>query len=382
MTTRKKPFILLSEAAGILVQVLTAVHAIGPANCTVVISRETRHFSITNMTSQSIQANFDGSDDDYLVTAINRLAMEMPDLTVIPCDCPAERVVDRIGPRLNASVIPAPNAAMLDCFDDKWEFYQFCKKHGLNVPPARLVACKQDIDFHELSGELGLPIVFKPLNQAGSAGVQVIYSEQEYQKKIVEADDYQFAPLLVQQYVRGLDIGLNLLAIHGRITAIAVQQRDLPQNFGAPIEFLSNPELEDAARTICESSNYHGVMNIDARVEEKTGRVFLFESNPRFWGSLSASVWCGLNFVGACMEAAPPPPQVRRLQSGRANVHYHPMVQPALWGQALFSRHGQRRRMVKFMMGDLWTFLLQAKSLSQKVGRYISVQMHFFQIRH
>ena len=109
----------MSENAGILVQVLNAVHALGPSNCIVVISKETRRFPLTNMTSQCIYADFHGSDDDYLVTEINRLAMRMLDLTVIPCDCLGERVVDRIGPRLNASVIPAPNATMLDCFDDK-----------------------------------------------------------------------------------------------------------------------------------------------------------------------------------------------------------------------------------------------------------------------
>lgn len=378
MTTQRRHFLLLSEEAGILVQVLNAVHALGPANCIVVISRKTRRFPLTNMTSQCIYADFHGSDDDYLVTEINRLAMKMLDLTIIPCDCSGERVMDRIGPRLNALAIPTPNATMLDCFDDKWEFYQFCKNHGINVPSTQLIASKQSVDFHKVSLEFGLPIVFKPLDQAGSAGVHVIYSEQEFREKIADAAEYQFAPLLVQQYVRGLDIGLNLLSIHGRITAIAIQQRDFPQNFGAPIEFISNPYLESAAHTICENSGYHGVMNIDARVEEKTGRVFLFESNPRFWGSLSASVWCGLNFVEACLDPVPPLTQIRRLHSGRAKVHYHPVVQPALWGQALFSRHVHRRRMIRVMMGDLWTFLVQARSLRQKARKYLNAQMHSF----
>jgi hypothetical protein len=167
MTTRNRHFILLSEAAAILVQVLNAVHALGPADCIVIISKKTRRFSLTNMTCRCIYADFHGSDDDYFVTEINRLATSMLDLTIVPCDCPAERVVDRIGHRLNAFIIPAPNAAMLDCFDNKWMFYQFCKKHELNVPSTRLITCKQEFDFHKASREFGLPIVFKPLDQAG-----------------------------------------------------------------------------------------------------------------------------------------------------------------------------------------------------------------------
>jgi predicted ATP-grasp superfamily ATP-dependent carboligase len=378
MLTERKHFILLSKSAGVLVQVLNAVHAVGASNCIVVISKGTPRFGMTNMTKGRIYADFDGGDDDYLVKEINNLAQDIPDLTIIPCDCPAERMMDRIGHRLNAVLIPAPNTVMLDLFDNKWRFYQFCKEYGLNVPSTRLIDSKHDLDFAEAAYEFGLPFVIKPVDQAGSAGFQVISSEQEYHKKILHDDRYQFSPLLVQQYVEGPDISLNLLAIHGRITAISIQQRDVPQNFGAPIEFISNPWLETAAYTMCEATGYHGVMCIDARVEKKTNRVFLFESNPRFWGSLSASVWCGLNFVQACMEPAPPASQIRRLHSGRASVHYHPIVRPTLWGPALFSEHAHQRRMLRVMMADLWTFLVQIESLRQKVQKYLSAQFRFF----
>lgn len=380
MTTRKRSFILLGECAGVHVQVLNAVHSLGSANCIVVIPKGTRRFALTNMTSRCIYADLRGSDDDYLVEEINRLAVDMPDLTVIPCDCPGERLVDRIGHRLNAVLIPAPDAAMLDCFDDKWQFYQFCRKHELNVPSTQLIASKHDLHFFEAAREFGLPFVLKPINQAGSTGFQVISSEQDYHKILVD-DQYQFSPLLVQQHVQGPDICLNLLAIHGRITAISIQQRDFPQNFGAPIEFMSNSNVESAAHKICDISGYHGVMNIDARIEEKTGRVFLIESNPRFWASLTASVWCGLNFVQACLEPAPPPGQIRRLHSGRASMHYHPMVRPALWGQALFSPHAHRRRMLRAMIGDLWTFFVQFRSLRQKVRRYLDARLNFSQVK-
>ncbi|MET0962909.1 MAG: ATP-grasp domain-containing protein [Noviherbaspirillum sp.] len=290
--------------------------------------------------------------------------------------------MDRIGARLAARLIPSPDAAMLDCFDDKWQFYRFCRKHGLDVPCTQLIASKHDLDFHQAARRIGLPFVLKPVNQAGSAGFQLMSSEQDYRTRIIDDAQYQYSPLLVQQYIRGIDIGLNLLSIHGRITALSIQQRDFPQNFGAPIEFISNPCLESAAHTICEISGYHGVMNIDARIEEKTGRVFLFESNPRFWGSVSASVWCGLNFIQSCLEPPPPAGQIRRLHSGRASVHYHPIVRPALWGQALFSQHAHRRRMVRIMMADLWTFLVQFSSLRHKVRKYLSAPLHFPRLTH
>jgi predicted ATP-grasp superfamily ATP-dependent carboligase len=369
MKREKKHFILLSMNAGVLVQVLYAVHALGSSDCTVVIPRGTRSFHLTNMTSACIHADFFGMDDDDLVAEINSLAIDKPGLTVIPCDCPAERLMNRIGHRLHAVLIPIPDIGMLDCFENKWHFYHFCKRHGLLVPTTRLFASKHELDFAAAARELGLPFVIKPVDQAGSVGVHLISSEQDYRQKILDDEGYRFSPLLAQQYIQGSDISLNLLAIHGKITAMGVQQRDAPQNFGAPIEFIENPALESAAHAICGISTYHGVMNLGARVEEASGRVFLIESNPRFSGSLSASVWCGLNFVQACLE--PQPPGMRTLRSGRASVHYHPLVRPALWVQALCSKHAHRKRMLGAMMSDLWTFQVQFRSMLQKMQKLL-----------
>jgi predicted ATP-grasp superfamily ATP-dependent carboligase len=368
MKRGKHDLILLSENAGVLVQVLYAVHSLGSSDCTVVIPKSTRFFYLTNMTSTRIYADFSGTDDENLVAEINSLASSKPDLTVIPCDCPAERMINRIGHRLNAALIPIPDMAMLDCFENKWRFYHFCKQHGLRVPPTRLFASKHELDFAS-ARELGLPFIIKPVDQAGSVGVHLISSEQNYRQTILDDEGYRFSPLLVQQYIQGTDISLNLLAIHGRITAMAVQQRDAPQNFGAPIEFIENPALESAAHAICDISAYHGVMNLGARVEEASGLVFLIESNPRFSGSLSASVWCGLNFVQACLE--PQPPGIRRLRGCRASVHYHPLVRPALWVQALCSKHAHRKRMLGAMMTDLWTFQVQLRSMLQKMQKLL-----------
>src|SRR5690606_2820461 len=97
------------------------------------------------------------------------------------------------------------------------------------------------------------------------------------------------------------------------------------------------------------------------RVEDGTGEVFLLESNPRLWGSFLASVWCGLNFIQACVDSPLPLGQVRRLNAGRADTHRHPLVRPVLWRQAFFSPYPHRRRMLQRMLCDLWTFQHQVR---------------------
>jgi len=66
---------------------------------------------------------------------------------------------------------------------------------------------------------------------------------------------------------------------------------------GSVIEFLSQPFLEVMASTLCKSSSYEGVMHIDACIDELSGKIYLIESTPRYWASLSAALWCGVNFV-------------------------------------------------------------------------------------
>lgn len=355
-------FVVVGANKSILVQVLLAVHTFTDAKCTVVCPKGTRFLRLSNLCSACVEADFDGEDDDRFIDAVNRIAETAPDLMLIPSDCDGARMTDRVRRRLRATTIPAPDAAMLDRFDNKWRFYQFCKEHGLNVPPTRLVGSKHELQFASVAGELGLPFVLKPVNQEASRGVQIISCERDYQT-ILKNDNYQYAPLIAQRYIAGTDVGLNLLAIQGRVAAIAIQQRNYPQHEAAKIKFFSNKYLESVAHTLAGKSGYHGVMNIDARIEEGTGKIFLFESNPRFWRSLSASVWCGLNFVAESIEASRRPNKVRMLTAESADTYYHPLFRPSLWLHAVFGRNCHRGRMVRLMMSDMCTLAAQAKGL-------------------
>ena len=111
---------------------------------------------------------------------------------------------------------------MLDLFDNKWRFHHFCERLGLNVPPTQVAASKEVLDFSAVERELGLPFIVKPLDQHGAAGLLLIASEADYREKILDNNEYRFAPLLVQRYVRGIDVGLNLLAIRGKVQAMAL----------------------------------------------------------------------------------------------------------------------------------------------------------------
>jgi len=355
-------FIVVGSGRGLVLQVLLAIHTFTDANCVAVCARGTRFMRLSRLCSRYLELDSSGADDDRFVEVVNRFADTMPGLVLIPADCDGARMTCRVRHRLQATVIPVPDPETIDCFNNKWRFYLFCKQHGINVPATRFIGYKHEFHYFSTASDLGTPFVVKPVDQDSAKGVQIISSAAEFQKNILDNEAYQYAPLIAQRYIEGLDVGLDLLSIKGKVAAIAIQQRDHPQNDEAGIKFISNRYLEDVAHTLPRECGYEGVMNIDARIEAGTGNVFLIECNPRFWRSLMASAWCGLNFVSESVERSGPSDQVRTLTSGSADTYYHPLFRPSQWRYGLFDR-SHRGRMVRTMMFDLCILGASIKAL-------------------
>lgn len=365
-TAPARNFIVVGAGKELAVQVLLAIHGFADANCVVVCANGARSLRMSNLCSTCLEADFRGKDDAWFIDTVNRFADATPDIVLVPSDCEGARMTNRVRDWLKAAIVPTPDSSMLDCFDDKWRFYQFCRKHGLSVPPARLVRSKHDLDFASMASEMGIPFVVKPVDQQASNGVHIISGEDDYCHNILGNDDFQYAPLMVQRYIKGADVGLDLLSVRGKVTAIAIQRRDYPQHAGARMRFIANKDLEGIAHTICQVSSYDGVMNVDARIEEGSGEVFLLESNPRFWRSLSASVWCGLNFVAESVSPSQSQDQIRTLTSGYADTYYHPVFCPLLWPYAAFD-FGHKGRLARRMLCDVGTLATQSRGAGRRI---------------
>jgi hypothetical protein len=346
----RRNLLVVGEASSLVLQVLLAIHSSLDARCIVRVRRGARVLRLSPLCADYGELDLRGEGDARFVDTVNRCASARPDLVLIPADCVGARLLNRVRPQLRAPSIPAPDLPMLDQLEDKWSFFQLCGAQGLPSPPTELLPSKEALHFAATARALGLPFVVKPVNGYSARGVEVICSEEDFRRKIRDREEYRYAPLVVQRYIRGEDVGVNLLALHGRIVALSIQQRVRQQQGGdgAQIRFFSHEGLERAAHTLVQASGYHGVMNVDARIEEGSGQVFLFESNPRFWRSLLASAWCGLNFVAESLTPARTGP-VHRLTSGSADTYFHPLYRPALWRYVLFDA-GERGRMARCML--------------------------------
>lgn len=339
-----------------VVQVLLAIRSWTDAHCTAVCQRGTRYLKQSALVDQYLEFAFDGSEDGQLIDALNRLEAEQPGQVLVPADTKGCRLINRVRDRVAARCAPAASDAMLDVLDDKWQFHRLCRRLGLRTPASMYASSKLAIDFDAASARLGLPFIVKPLSEAQSHGACLIGSAEDFRRELLDNDDYRFAPLILQQFIRGHDVGVNLCAQGGRLRVLAMQRRDDPDDVASPIGFYYSPYLDKVARSICNATGYDGVMNIDARIEEGTGLTWLFEANPRYWRSLWAPTWVGMNFAAENLCGLPVPSVPRLLCEGTADAYHHPVLSPHLWRHALFGQ-GTQRRLARLMASDICTLM-------------------------
>ena len=343
-----KSFVLVGKSLRIALPVLQAIRSFSDGHCIIFGDEATCALRLSRLCKQHNLIDLYGDDDESFVAQINTLAKGECEPILIPFDCEGIRLVHRVRSQLNIKLTPIPDSTTLEMLDDKWSFHEFCARHLLLTPPTRFIGSKFDLNFEKIAAEFGLPFVLKPTNCSGSIGVQIIAGEEQFEREILHDESYVHGALIVQKFIEGVDIGIDLLSINGRLSALAVQQPNR-----AHINFLAIEGMEEVAEKICSASGYHGPMNIDARVEKETGKVFFFESNPRFWATTAASVYCGLNFVAKSVNPAATN-EVLKLNAGACNTR-HPLMVPSTWWGLMFDR-GERGRLLRAKSFDLYTF--------------------------
>ncbi|WP_328700302.1 ATP-grasp domain-containing protein [Caenimonas soli] len=353
---------LVGNSARIALPVLQAVRSFGDETCFLAGSKETAALRWSRLCTRHVLIDFD--DDERSVRRINDLAAKAPQAMLIPFDCEGIRLVNRVGGRLALSSIPVPDLPTLEMFDDKWRFYHFCVANGLPAPATRWIGSKENLDFSALEAQLGLPFVIKPTNCSGSLGVQIVGSQEIFEEEILLNPRYQHEPLIAQRYVDGMDMDINLLSVHGRLGALSIHRIE-----GSWMDFVPHTQLEEMAERLCRASGYHGVMNVDVRLDKRTGEVFLVESNPRFWASLVAAVGCGLNFVAESVKPPGPQERPRRLTSGRFHTR-HPLLRPSAW-RPLFSDSGETGRLLRARLFDPYSLGQLAREMPGMASRFL-----------
>lgn len=208
-------------------------------------------------------------------------------------------VLHELGDRFpDLAVFPSASMETLHTLDDKWRFSRFMEANDIPRPWTLLL---EDLDqLDGLATSLEYPLMVKPTFGESGHGVVRIDSIGALRAHLASGSRYAGLPLLLQGHVQGQDADISVLAADGRIVGHVLHAR----KDGCTLEFMRNEQALHVAERIVGAAKYSGVANIDLRIDGKTGRVTVLECNPRFWYTLQASLWRGVNFVEAGFRLA------------------------------------------------------------------------------
>jgi len=173
----------------------------------------------------------------------------------------------------------APEFEQLLRLHDKESFRELVDAIGLDVPQTivarshdELVAATEEIGDYFARAAFSRGGVELITNCGPLAGV-IPLEEVE-----VRSDN----PMLVQEYVEGVDVCSFSVCHHGRVVAHSTYEhpKEIEHAGGIVFESIESPPTLEAAQRIAEATNYHGQMSLDfMRTED--GRHYLIECNPR-----------------------------------------------------------------------------------------------------
>lgn len=198
---------------------------------------------------------------------------------------------------------PIPEVESFDEANDKWLLSLWAKENKIPHPNTLLFRSVDDIKI--LVPSISFPAIVKPRNGFGGNGIKIFDNAQEFQSWYSEFEHVE--DLIIQSYIKGYDIDCSIICSEGKILAHTIQKSikysaDYPWPYG--LEFLSHDEIYSIVEEIAKKFNWSGVAHLDLRYDEIEKRSKLIEINPRFWASVSASIFAGVNFpLLSCLSA-------------------------------------------------------------------------------
>lgn len=276
-----------------------ATYFLGPSGQTIRFSRFCKKYFTCKNT------------DEALIEQINTLSKQYGFASVIPLDLSATVCIARIRSNLNCSVFPLSSAHDILRLANKWSIVPLLKTMDIRHPKTLLI--KNPVELSDTV--LSKPFLIKPLMQGGGKGIQKITCISDIEHYVKSFSPYKIFPLIVQEYIKGSDIDMSIVAKDGIIQGFTIQQ----WREGGDLEFIHNSEVFSIGQKIVRHLRFSGFMHIDMRREERSGKLFVLECNPRIWGTVGASIRAGVDFIGLALGQSQ---NIQILRFGHTGVTY------------------------------------------------------------
>lgn len=193
------------------------------------------------------------------------------------------------------AIAPMPDVKSFDIANDKWLLSLWLEENNILHPQTILLKAKDSLD--QVLSSLTFPIIVKPRNGFGGNGIKIFQHAEEL-PIWYNGSNHQH-DFICQPYIKGYDIDFSVICNEGEILVHAIQKNLkylTNDQWAYAVEFAENDELYSLVREMAEKFNWSGVNHIDLRYDEDKCQFTVIEMNPRFWASVLATIFTGVNF--------------------------------------------------------------------------------------
>ena len=196
-----------------------------------------------------------------------------------------------------AKLPPLPSPHALELVTNKATFADFLDTSGIPHPPTVVVSAARTPARDRLS-TLSFPVLAKPPLSSGGIGIRRFEDPDSLIGFFAEQSGDEH--WVIQTFVEGRDLGVNVLCRDGLVLAASVQHAikisSKSYHSATGIEFRDNPAAMKVAETLIGKLRWSGVANIDMRIDTRHDLPVVLEINGRYWRSLLGSLNAGVNF--------------------------------------------------------------------------------------
>ena len=186
-----------------------------------------------------------------------------------------------------------PHRSMFEIARNKLAFQAFCDEKGFPVPKSYVAGDRKVLerDFH--------PLIVKKCVGEGSVGMKYVEGPQE----LALLDEINPHDYLIQEKIEsGRNIhGIFCLANEGEVVSWYGHERlrTFPEKGGVTVFSRAqyDDELKEIASRVLREMKWSGFAMLEFLRNDATSEWKIIELNPRLWGSVMLSEFCGANLL-------------------------------------------------------------------------------------
>jgi len=220
------------------------------------------------------------------------------------------------------SIIPDTETLMR--LHDKVRLAELAREVGIDTPETFLPSSSEEA--RELMRKIELPVVIKMRKTSGAAGFRKVYDRKDLEKlyfEVVKVNslDEDNLPML-QRLIEGPTVCTLELADRGEVLGEVMYKgiRTMPRIGGTTVfrESMADPACKEAAAKLIDHLDYQGFCGFDFIIDEKTGRPFLVDGNPRITPAVSMAYHGGCDMVDGWIRIVDGEPE--KLPTARTGI--------------------------------------------------------------